>query len=96
MVIHGYTWQYMVIDSNTWQYMAKHGYTWLYMAIQVIDSNILQYMAKHGYNNNDNNNIYHLVLRKLTYIKCSIVHYKLLKLTKKYINYRIKHEYICK
>ena len=47
-------------------------------------------------NINNNNNIYYLVLRKLTYIKLSNTHYKLLKLTKKYINYRIKHEYICK
>ena len=41
-------------------------------------------------NNNSNNNIYYLMLRKLTYDPSSNEHYKLLKLTKNILKYRLK------
>ena len=41
-------------------------------------------------NNNSNNNNYYLILRKLTYDPWSNAHYKLLKLTKNILKYRIK------
>ena len=41
-------------------------------------------------NNNNNNNIYYLILRKLTYDPSSNAHYKLSKLTKNILKYRIK------
>ena len=41
-------------------------------------------------NNNSNNNIYYLILRKLTYDPSSNAHYKLLKLTKNILKYRLK------
>ena len=41
-------------------------------------------------NNNNNNNIYYLILLKLTYDPSSNAHYKLSKLTKNILKYRIK------
>ena len=47
--------------------------------------------SKYSNNNNKNKNIYYLlILRKLTYDPWSNAHYKLLKLTKNILKYRIK------